>query len=218
MKQNVALQIRSLRDDFTAGNLDEKKISKSPIVQFEKWMSEAINAQVNEPNAMTLASASKNGSVDARVVLLRDFNKDGFSFFSNYKSAKGIEMKQNRKVCLNFFWPELQRQVRIQGVIEKLSVRASNLYFASRPRESQIGAWASHQSEALKSRAELEDRFLRIEEKYKGVKIPRPAHWGGYLVKPSRIEFWQGRESRLHDRLLFEKQRNGKWTLSRLNP
>jgi len=183
-------EIFNLRVDFAIGSLDEKMISSDPFRQFNKWMENALNAKVLEPTAMTLSTATKKGIVDSRIVLLRDLDKKGFNFFTNYNSAKGKEMKENKNVSLNFFWPELQRQVRIRGVIEKLPEKASEKYFASRPRESQIGAWASHQSEILINRQELESRVEKLFAEFDGKKVPRPKHWGGYRVKPTQIEFW----------------------------
>ena len=211
-------EIFNIRVDFDQSSFDEKQVKKDPFNQFNVWMQDALNAKVNEPTAMTLSTADKKGKVDSRIVLLRDLDKKGFNFFTNYKSAKAREMKENKKVALNFFWPELQRQVRIRGVIEKLPEKNSDAYFNSRPRESQIGAWTSHQSEVLSSRKELEDRFAELTAEFDGQNVPRPKHWGGYRVKPLEIEFWQGRPSRLHDRLLFIKSASGKWKLSRLNP
>ena len=211
-------EIFNLRVDFAIGSLDEKMISSDPFRQFNKWMENALAAKVLEPTAMTLSTATKKGIVGSRIVLLRDLDKKGFNFFTNYNSAKGREMKENKNVSLNFFWPELQRQVRITGVIEKLPEKASEKYFASRPRESQIGAWASNQSEVLTNRQELESRVEKLFIEFDGKKVPRPKHLGGYRVKPTQIEFWQGRQSRLHDRFLFKKSRTGKWTMSRLNP
>ena len=210
--------IKLLRNEFTSSVLEEANVSKSPFVQFTKWLQNAVDAGVMEPNAVTLATSSKEGFVDARIVLLRDFSTKGFSFFTNYNSIKGREIRHNKKACLNFFWPELQRQVRIKGTIEKLSSRASDQYFNSRPRESQIAAWASHQSEKLSDRNELENRFKEYEKKFYGRKIPRPPHWGGYCLKPVHVEFWQGRMSRLHDRIVYEKSRNNQWIILRLNP
>jgi pyridoxamine 5'-phosphate oxidase len=215
---SIKEHIRILRNDFSAGALDESHVSSSPIIQFEKWMEQAVEANVMEPNAMTLATASEDGLVDARIVLLRDFDENGLSFFTNYKSIKGREVRLNKKVCLNFFWPELQRQVRVRGVAEKLPAKDSDKYFASRPRQSQIAAWASHQSEMLNDRAELDNRYAEFEKKYKDKKVPRPPHWGGYRVKPVYFEFWQGRMSRLHDRIIYQRSRNGRWTIQRLNP
>jgi len=211
-------EIFNLRVDFAIGSLDEKMISSDPFRQFNKWMENALAAKVLEPTAMTLSTATKKGIVGSRIVLLRDLDKKGFNFFTNYNSAKGREMKENKNVSLNFFWPELQRQVRITGVIEKLPEKASEKYFASRPRESQIGAWASNQSEVLTNRQELESRVEKLFIEFDGKKVPRPKHWGGYRVKPTQIEFWQGRQSRLHDRFLFKRSRTGKWVMTRLNP
>jgi pyridoxamine 5'-phosphate oxidase len=211
-------KIRHLRLDFDKFLLDEKEISKSPFKLFGKWMTDAIEAKAEEVNAMTLATSSKSGVVDARIVLLRDFNTSGFTFFTNYKSEKGRIMNQNKNVCLNFFWATMQRQVRIRGNIKKSSARISDNYFASRPRESQLSAWASHQSEKLSSRTELENRYHEYDEKFRGKKIPRPPHWGGYIVKPYYFEFWQGRTSRLHDRFVFIKNKKNSWDISRLNP
>ena len=215
---NLKSYIKLLRNEFTSSVLEEANVSKSPFIQFAKWLQNAVDAGVMEPNAVTLATSSKEGFVDARIVLLRDFSTKGFSFFTNYNSIKGREIRHNKKACLNFFWPELQRQVRIKGTIEKLSPRASDQYFNSRPRESQIAAWASHQSEKLINRNELENRFKEYEKKFSGRNIPRPPHWGGYSLKPIHVEFWQGRMSRLHDRIVYEKSRNNKWIIQRLNP
>ncbi|MFM9027895.1 MAG: pyridoxamine 5'-phosphate oxidase, partial [Bacteroidota bacterium] len=186
--------------------------------QFELWMRHAIDAKVEEPNAMTLATSGKGGVPDARVVLLRDLDRKGFVFFTNYTSRKGKELTVNKRVCLNFFWPELQRQVRILGRVEKITSKASDSYFNSRPRQSQIGAWASLQSEVLDSRAELEERFVFFEKKFQGKKVPRPAFWGGYRVVPEQIEFWQGRRSRLHDRICYLRSKVGRWKHVRLYP
>jgi pyridoxamine 5'-phosphate oxidase len=210
--------IKNMRNEIDSLELDKKRVEKNPFMQFERWMENALEAKTHEANAMTLATVNKKGQPDARIVLLRGVDKNGFTFFTNYKSAKGKEMSENKKVCLNFFWPELARQVRIKGVIEKLSSKLSDEYFQSRPRESQLGAWASNQSEVIENRQALERRFDELNEKYNEKKIPRPSHWGGYVVKPVTIEFWQGRASRLHDRILFEKNKSGKWKISRLAP
>ena len=216
--KDLKAYIKLLRNEFTSSILDEKNVSRSPFIQFERWLQNAVDSNVMEPNAMTLATVSKDGSADARIVLLRDFDTKGFSFFTNYNSIKGHEIRHNKKGCLNFFWPELQRQVRINGTMEKLSLRASDLYFNLRPRESQIAAWASFQSEKLINRKVLENRYLEYEKKFAGRQVPRPPHWGGFRLKPNHFEFWQGRMSRLHDRVVYEKSRNSKWTILRLNP
>jgi pyridoxamine 5'-phosphate oxidase len=218
MTDKLQETIFTLRTDFASGEFNEKIAGKNPFRLFEQWMQNALESEVNEPNAMTLATSSKSGQPDARIVLLRNFDKNGFVFFTNYKSEKGKEMDANKKVCLNFFWTELHRQVRILGSVEKLSAKASEEYFRSRPRESQIGAWASNQSEAIESRAALESRYVDIELKYHGKDVPRPPHWGGVRVKPVHIEFWQGRPNRLHDRIVFKKMRDGKWKTGRINP
>ncbi len=211
-------KLKTIRFEFASDILNEKIISKSPVVQFEKWMQEAMKVKVNEPNAMTLATTSSDGFADARIVLLRDFSTKGFSFFSNYNSIKAREIRLNKKACLNFFWAEMHRQVRIKGVVTKLSSRSADVYFASRPRESQIAAWASHQSEELNSRSELDERYRAYEKEFKGKKVHRPKHWGGYNLKPVYFEFWQGQTNRLHDRIVYELSGKNKWILKRLNP
>jgi pyridoxamine 5'-phosphate oxidase len=211
--------IRHLRTDFSAFELNESDVEKNPLRQFARWMEQALEAEVNEPNAMTLATANSKGQPDARIVLLRDVDKAGFTFFTNYQSRKGTQMASNRKACLNFFWPELQRQVRILGTIEKLPARASDAYFRTRPRESQLGAWASDQSRELRDRHALVERLSTLEKKFEGRPVPRPPHWGGYRLKPHHVEFWQGRPSRLHDRIIYERARNsGRWRIFRLFP
>jgi pyridoxamine 5'-phosphate oxidase len=210
--------IKNLRTEFESSLLDIKNVNKNPLVQFAHWMENALEAKVQEPNAMTLATVNGKGWPDARVVLLRRVDKDGFSFFTNYNSSKGKELAENKKACLNFYWVELARQVRIIGTVEKLSSKESDEYFQSRPRESRIGAWTSNQSEVIEGRELLDKKFHELEKKFSDKKIPRPPHWGGFLVKPVSIEFWQGRNNRLHDRILFEKGRSGKWKISRLSP
>lgn len=209
--------IQSLRQDYKAAELSEKDADKNPIKQFEKWFTDALNAKIFEPNAMTLATADKTGKPNARIVLLKGFDENGFSFYTNYLSQKGKEMKKNPQACLVFFWGELERQIRIEGKIEKLSKEASEKYFHSRPVASQIGAIASPQSQVLNDRKELENKFEELKNQYEGKTIPKPAHWGGYIVKPTSIEFWQGRRSRLHDRIKYDLI-NGKWQTNRLAP
>lgn len=209
--------IQSLRQDYRSASLDEKDADKNPFKQFEKWFEAALTAQIYEPNVMTLATADKNGKPNARIVLLKGFNEEGFSFYTNYLSTKGKELKKNPQACLVFFWAELERQVRIEGKVEKLDKETSEAYFHSRPKESQIGAIASPQSQVIASRNSIEAKVEELTSTYQDKTIPKPAHWGGYIVKPTAIEFWQGRSSRLHDRIRYEFI-NGKWQTSRLAP
>jgi pyridoxamine 5'-phosphate oxidase len=209
--------IQSLRQDYRSAELSEKDTEKNPIKQFEKWFKAAIDAQLYEPNVMTLATADKSGKPNARIVLLKGFDENGFSFYTNYLSQKGKEIKKNPQACLVFFWAELERQVRIEGKIEKLSKEASEKYFHSRPVGSQIGAIVSPQSQIITDRKALENKVEELTNQYEGKTIPKPAHWGGYIVKPTSIEFWQGRTSRLHDRIKYDLI-NGKWQTNRLAP
>ena len=198
-------------------SLSENDVHKNPISQFAIWWDEAISSNIEEVNAMTLATVNEEGYPSARIVLLKDYNEKGFVFFTNYESRKGKSLLINPNASIVFFWKELERQVRIQGVVEKISEEESTAYFTSRPVESKIGAWASPQSEVIESRDFLETRFKNFEEKYSKIEIPKPPHWGGYIVKPSRIEFWQGRPGRLHDRIEYNKNNEG-WTIERLAP
>ncbi|WP_316766761.1 pyridoxamine 5'-phosphate oxidase [Pedobacter frigiditerrae] len=209
--------IQSLRQDYRSAELSEKDADKNPIKQFEKWFAAAMDAQLYEPNVMTLATADKSGKPNARIVLLKGFDENGFSFYTNYLSTKGKEIKKNPQACLVFFWAELERQVRIEGKIEKLSKEASEKYFHSRPIGSQIGAIVSPQSQIITDRQLLENKVEELTTQYEGKTIPKPAHWGGYIVKPTSIEFWQGRTSRLHDRIKYDLI-NGKWQTNRLAP
>jgi pyridoxamine 5'-phosphate oxidase len=209
--------LENLRQDYRSAQLNDNDVNKNPIKQFEKWFAEAMTAEIFEPNAMTLATADKTGKPNARIVLLKGFDENGFSFYTNYLSQKGKELKKNPQACLVFFWGELERQVRIEGKIEKLSKEASEKYFHSRPVASQIGAIASPQSQILNDRKELEQKFEELTSQYEGKTIPKPAHWGGYILKPTAIEFWQGRRSRLHDRIKFDLI-SGKWQTNRLAP
>ncbi len=209
--------IQNLRQDYKVAQLNDNDIEKNPVKQFEKWFSEALTAEIYEPNAMTLATANKSGKPNARIVLLKGFDDNGFSFYTNYLSTKGKEIKKNPQVCLVFFWGELERQVRIEGKVEKLSKEASERYFHSRPVGSQIGAIVSPQSQTITDRKTLATKVEELTLQYEGKTIPKPAHWGGYIVKPTAIEFWQGRRSRLHDRIKYDLI-NGKWQTSRLAP
>ena len=209
--------LQNLRQDYKAAELSENDIVNNPITQFEKWFENAVNAEIFEPNAMTLATADKSGRPNARMVLLKGVDKEGFSFYSNYLSQKGKELKRNPLACLVFHWGELERQVRIEGKVEKLDKETSEAYFHSRPTGSKIGAIVSPQSQVIDDREILETKMEEATEYYEGKKIPKPAHWGGYLVKPTTIEFWQGRSNRLHDRIKYTLV-NGNWKIERLAP
>ena len=218
---NPQNKLENIRTDYKKGELLHSTLFENPIRQFEKWFEEAQNAQVLEPNAMTLATANADGIPDARIVLLKGLDEDGFRFYTNYNSTKGQELKENPQTCLVFFWPELERQVRITGMAYKLPEVTSENYFQSRPKASQIGAWASPQSQVIEDRTILEDNVQNLQEEYaEQEQLPKPPHWGGYIVKPYKIEFWQGRSSRLHDRLQYTltELNPKKWTVERLAP
>jgi len=198
--------------------LDESTVDPDPILQFRKWYDEASAVQQNFPNAMSLATATPGGVPSVRIVLLKDVDSDGFVFFTNYNSRKSRELVQNPHAELCFHWSVMERQVRIGGVVERVSVEESEEYFRTRPRESQLGAHVSPQSEVIGNREELDRKMNEIAEAFKGKEVPRPGHWGGYRVKPLRIEFWQGRQARLHDRLLYTRTNNSAWKIQRLAP
>ena len=207
------------RKSYERDALDEYGIARDPYRQFTTWYDEAVAAGLPEPEAMTLSTATLAGRPSARIVLLRGYDERGFCFFSNYASQKGRELAANPHAAVTFHWVELERQVRIVGRVEKLSVSESDAYFESRPSQSRIGAWSSPQSEVIASRDTLEQLVKEYQEKYSDESaIPRPEHWGGYRVIPEQIEFWQGRPSRLHDRLRFSRIEQGAWTLERLAP
>ncbi len=210
-------EIANIRTEYRQKALSEEDVKADPIEQFSTWWREALQSDIYEVNAMTLATADGDGRPLARIVLLKGFDKDGFVFFTNYESIKGQDIATNPLACLLFFWKELERQVRIEGAVEKISEAESDAYFHSRPEGSRIGAWASPQSRPIESRELLESRYLDLSEQYKGKDIPRPPHWGGYIVRPYKIEFWQGRPSRLHDRILFTRHENA-WKIERLAP
>ena len=208
--------IRNLRTNYSLFELVEHKVHEDPIIQFSIWLQEALDAKINEPHAMTLATAN-NGVPSARIVLLKEIANGQFVFYSNYESRKGNELHLNPRCHLSFYWPELQRQVLVNGHASKVDTQTSALYFHSRPRESQIGAWASKQSKVIPTRELLQSTFNTIEQEFSGKQIPLPKVWGGYQVEPNSIEFWQGRPNRLHDRLLYSKNETN-WKIERLSP
>lgn len=205
------------RKDYTRHELLEETVSSDPMAQFALWFEEAIATGRPDPNAMTLTTVGTDLQPSSRVVLLKEFKSEGFVFFTNYASRKGQQIAANPKAALLFYWPDLERQIRIEGLIEKIPAADSNAYFAERPRGSQIGAHASAQSQVLAGREELEQKVAELEAHFADQSIPRPESWGGYCLKPERIEFWQGRPSRLHDRLCF-RLHGHEWLLERLSP
>src|SRR5450755_3114150 len=207
-----------IRKEYRLHSLNEETAAENAMQQFDHWWQDALKSGIDEINAMTLATASSDGLPAARIVLLKGYDADGFRFFTNYESFKGKQLLENPRACLVFFWKELERQVRVTGLVEKLSREDSDIYFKSRPAGSRIGAWASPQSKVIEGSDWLVQRASHYETKFIGIDIPRPPHWGGYLVRPVTIEFWQGRPSRMHDRLLYSLQENCDWTIERLAP
>jgi pyridoxamine 5'-phosphate oxidase len=219
-REEFIVSIQNLRKQYMRGGLNESEVSSDPWQLFRRWFDEALNnndVAWFEPNAMTLATSSSDGNVTARIVLLKHFDSDGFVFFTNYESVKGQQLKENAQAALVIYWPHLERQVRVEGNVETVSREMSDQYFHSRPRGSQIGAAISKQSAPLGNRDELEKAAKSLDDQLAGNPIPLPDYWGGYRVVPMKIEFWQGRENRLHDRLSFEN-RNGNWRIQRLAP
>ncbi|KYC39770.1 pyridoxine 5'-phosphate oxidase [Scytonema hofmannii PCC 7110] len=214
MDKNIA----DLRKDYTLQGLSETDVDPNPFIQFKRWFDQTIAAQLVEPNAVTLATTTREGKPSARMVLLKGFDERGFVFFTNYNSQKGQELAENPQASLVFWWAELERQIRISGRVEKISDAESDEYFYSRPLNSRLGAWASNQSEAIESRAVLEQRIQELQAKYQNQDVPRPQHWGGLRVIPVEIEFWQGRPNRLHDRLRYTRINDGSWKIERLSP
>ena len=209
--------IADLRQNYTLKNLEVKDLNPDPTEQFRTWLEEAIEAVLLEPNAMTLATVNGRGQPSARVVLLKGLDERGFVFYSNYESSKARDMAENANVALVFNWLGLERQVRIQGEVSKVSREESLAYFKSRPHASQLGAWASHQSRVIEGREVLEERLAELQEEYEEGQVPLPEFWGGYVVRPVAVEFWQGRPSRLHDRFLYT-QEGVAWKIERLSP
>ncbi len=207
-----------IRNNYSHSSLKRENLESSPLDQVRKWVDEALKVNHDEPTAMTLATVDATGQPTQRVVLLKDINDTGFSFFTNYFSRKGGHLAENPKIAANIFWPRLERQVSIEGRVEKLSENASDSYFASRPRDSQIGAWASPQSTIIDEKKTLDNRFHQYFKKFEGQSVPRPPHWGGFVILPHRIEFWQGRPSRLHDRFVYQIMSSGQWDIIQLAP
>ena len=212
------MSLADLRKDYTLAGLAETDLARDPFRQFEKWFQEAEAAKLAEPNAMTLATASPDGRPSARTVLLKGLDGRGFVFYSNYESRKGRELALNARVALVFPWIALERQVLIEGTVTKVAREESAAYFHSRPRASQLGAWVAQQSSVIPGRATLEEAMKALEKKHAGAEIPLPPNWGGYRVAPETIEFWQGRRSRLHDRLRYRRDQEGGWLVERLSP
>ncbi len=211
-------KLAEMREDYRLRSLDISDVNEDPIQQFQSWMNEAVASEIREPNAMTLATATADGKPSARVVLLKGIQEEGFVFYTNYESHKAQEMESNPQVALVFNWLDLQRQIRIEGKVEKQSKMASEAYFQSRPRGSQVGAWVSPQSKVIEDRKMLDERVAEVKERFEGEEVlPIPEFWGGYLVRPEAIEFWQGRSSRLHDRIRY-RLRDGQWIRERLAP
>lgn len=211
------MSIAHLRREYARARLDERDVDPDPLVQFRKWFDDARRAELPEPNAMTLATATPGGVPSARMVLLKAADERGFTFFTDYRSRKGQELEANPHAALVFFWGELERQVRITGTVSRVSREETEAYFRTRPRESRLGAWSSHQSTVLAGRETLEARLGEVSARHPGDEVPTPPYWGGYLLKADALEFWQGRESRLHDRVRYQREA-GAWRIERLSP
>ena len=216
---NASLDLTALRENYARQALSETDLLSDPVTQFANWFREAVDSQVREPNAMTLATASRQGRPSARTVLLKGFDTAGFVFYTNYESRKGQELTENPQAALLFTWLDLERQIRIEGLVEKITPAESLAYFQSRPKGSQIGTWASPQSRVIADRSVLETTEAELRSQYAAAtNLPLPPFWGGYRLQPDRFEFWQGRPNRLHDRLLYSSQEAGGWSLERLAP
>jgi pyridoxamine 5'-phosphate oxidase len=210
--------IADLRKEYSSESLLETDVATDPMTQFAKWWQDAVSSQIDEVNAMTLATASADGLPAARIVLLKGFDEKGFVFFTNYKSYKAMQLEENPRACLLFYWKELERQVRVIGLVKKIEDDENDAYFNSRPKNSRIGALASPQSQVIESRQWIDEQFLKLLNDYKDKDPQRPSHWGGYWIQPIIIEFWQGRPSRLHDRIQYTLEESGKWKIERLAP
>jgi pyridoxamine 5'-phosphate oxidase len=213
----MPLSIADLRREYARARLDEASVSTDPFTEFARWFEEAVKAEVQEPNAMTLATASREGTPSARIVLLKGFDERGFVFFTDYRSQKGIELDRNPRAALVFYWSELERQIRITGTTSVINREESEAYFRTRPRGSRISAWVSHQSQVIDSRKQLEDRVPEVDKRYPGDNVPLPPYWGGFRLNPDAVEFWQGRTSRLHDRIRYLRV-GDRWRIERLSP
>ncbi|HEY9184534.1 MAG TPA: pyridoxamine 5'-phosphate oxidase [Salegentibacter sp.] len=211
--------LKHYRQSYEKSELAHDNLPSQPLALFSAWFKDAEDhPEIAEPNAMSLATVGEDMTPTSRVVLLKSFSSDGFTFYTNYNSEKGKDLAENPKLCISFFWPALERQVIIQGIAVKTSAKDSDEYFRVRPRGSQLGAWASQQSQEIPSHQYLIDEMKKLEEKFKAGEIPRPGHWGGYLIEPFHFEFWQGRRNRLHDRVQYEKNTNGDWKIKRVAP
>lgn len=214
----MSSSLAALRQEYALGSLNETDVDPDPLRQFQRWLDEALKAELPEPNALTLATADRTGRPFARVVLLKDCDADGFVFYTNYRSDKGQQLAENPHAALVFLWLELERQVRVEGTVSKVSAAESEAYFRTRPRESRLGALASRQSQVVADRRTLDERYQQLAAQYPDDNIPMPNQWGGYRLKPEMLEFWQGRHGRMHDRLRYRRQRAGGWRLERLEP
>lgn len=216
--KDLVRHIQQMRTDFSKKTLDESEVNANPFTQFDKWFHEAVESHVDMPDAMIVATASKEGIPSARVLLLRNFDKNGFVFYTNYHSKKAMNLDNNPHAALTFFWPELERQIRVEGTVEKQSPEVSDEYFAMRPDGSKLGAWSSQQSTVVENRAVLDEKFADMRKHFHGKEIPRPAFWGGYSLKPTMFEFWQGRPNRFHDRIAYVLNEEKNWKIERLSP
>jgi len=213
----MPISLSDLRRDYALARLDETDVGPDPVTQFSRWLEEAVAAEALEPSAMTLATADAEGRPDARIVLLKGVDAGGFVFFTDYRSRKGVELAANPRAALVFFWPEVERQVRVVGTVERISREATEAYFRTRPLGSRLGAWASEQSSVIAGRDVLEARLREVEARHAGIEVSAPSYWGGFRLAPAEVEFWQGRASRLHDRIRYRRAADG-WTIERLSP